>query len=56
MSRSALITSALLLGGVAGAIDSDDITWFKSRPIKSGLQKLSDSKNIDGKVYTLNIL
>ena len=55
MSPLVLITSALVFGGLAVAIDSDDITWFKSRPIKSGLRKSSDSKDIEGKTYKLNV-
>ena len=50
MSFSSLITTALLFGGLADAIDSDNGTRLQSDPIRSGLAKRLVKKDLQGKL------
>ena len=45
------ITTVMLSGVLADAIDSDNGTWFQSYPIRSGLPKQLMEKDLQGKIY-----
>ena len=51
MSLLSLITTTLLFGGLADAIDLDNGTWFQSYPIRSGLSKRLVGRDLQGKIY-----
>ena len=51
MSLSSFITTALLLGGLADAIGSDNGTWLQSYPIRSGLAKRLVERDLQGKFF-----
>ena len=48
MLLSSLITTALLFGGLADAIGSDNGTWFQSYPIRSGPAKHLVERDLQG--------
>ena len=51
MLSSSLITTALLFGGLADAIDSNDGTRLQSYPIRSGLAKRLVERDLQGKFF-----